>query len=687
MNNKQNFILAVLSKLNEDMVIRNTKKRYELLYGKKKAKPFYQKPMSWIAMAACLCLIVGTLLVILPMMNPSTPPVDSKQVPIYQGMTISNQAPAPTVNDSLYSQSNPSKLSVVPLQQHTSIDQDDPFGHKGQHPDIDQKVEENFPAVLPDDTLYYAKKNQDIYIYIHISNPDNFEILSFTLNDKKYSSYMFEAGSDMETLVLKYNVGDVEGIQSYTIDAIKYVDGEEIKDVRMDGDRTVQVHIYPENQPEVSVRDVSYDNTNISFTPLLVDELDLIAQSQGQLYAVLYDGEELISQKSFELGDTVTFDGLTPGTLYQYAIVGIYDAIDGAGKAPHVLYKEAFSTNISITFENVEVKGLTATFDIVGGEKITSLGLYQGEMLYRELALDCRQVDHLPFDIEVSLTATYTVGNASHTISYPLPVIKESEGLSIVNGVIRGFGNCYDSVLYLNHPIAPSAFCIVFFPPDHIVTEVYCGEGVTYIGANAFRNHQFLSKIVLPENLPSIDAEVFAYCSQLLHIFIPKSVKQIGIDALADIPFIHYEGTKEEWEQIKFDPNDKHSEHIFFDCDESNLSIKAPPSSMYYMTTIDDINHLANGYQIRGWVGFEKPIEVFGYYIQDESNAIYDEAFTIIGADHNDIISVGGQHALRFEVNIDFSTYQTGKYPIGVLVKFQDGTVVTLFEIPVTWEG
>ena len=49
---------------------------------------------------------------------------------------------------------------------------------------------------------------------------------------------MFEAGSDLETLILKYNVGEKEGIRQYTIDAIKYVDGEYIKDVRMEGERT-----------------------------------------------------------------------------------------------------------------------------------------------------------------------------------------------------------------------------------------------------------------------------------------------------------------------------------------------------------------------------------------------------------------------------------------------------------------
>lgn len=79
------------------------------------------------------------------------------------------------------------------------------------------------------DDIYYATPNQDIYISIHIDNPDSYEILSFTLNGKKYTGYMFEEGSDMETIILKYNVGNTSGIVSYTIDAIKYVDGTPLR--------------------------------------------------------------------------------------------------------------------------------------------------------------------------------------------------------------------------------------------------------------------------------------------------------------------------------------------------------------------------------------------------------------------------------------------------------------------------
>ena len=80
-----------------------------------------------------------------------------------------------------------------------------------------------------DSIEYFADLGEEIYIHIHFDNPDNFEIVSFTINGKKYSNYMFEEGSNMETIIIKINVGRESGVQEYTLDAIKYIDGTKIK--------------------------------------------------------------------------------------------------------------------------------------------------------------------------------------------------------------------------------------------------------------------------------------------------------------------------------------------------------------------------------------------------------------------------------------------------------------------------
>ena len=189
------------------------------------------------------------------------------QVPVYQGMTISNgQSTVLTANRmsiSLMSAKTPGNTDNNGNHngwhkgdyegKDEDIDQENPFPENGNNENIENEIESTLDVIGAGQEIYYAMANEDIYINIHISNPDNYEIMSFTLNGKKYSNYMFEEGSDMETLVLKYNVGSESGIQEYTIDAIKYIDGTDIKDVIMDGDKTVLAGVRIENQVNATI--------------------------------------------------------------------------------------------------------------------------------------------------------------------------------------------------------------------------------------------------------------------------------------------------------------------------------------------------------------------------------------------------------------------------------------------------
>ncbi len=93
-----------------------------------------------------------------------------------------------------------------------------------------------------DGGVYRTRPNSRIKITIHFTNPKQYEIISFTLNEKKYAVNMFEKGSDLENIILDVSVGEFERVTDYTIDAIKYIDGETIKDVRIGGDKTVKLY-------------------------------------------------------------------------------------------------------------------------------------------------------------------------------------------------------------------------------------------------------------------------------------------------------------------------------------------------------------------------------------------------------------------------------------------------------------
>jgi len=226
----------------------------------------------------------------------------AKQVPVYQGMTI-------TKSNSVLSLASYRMSGITLLSannenngnngnhyghykgDHTdrndTIDEDNPYPDNNANENIEEEIKSSLNVVGSPDEIYYATPNEDIYINIHIDNPDSFEIMSFTLNGKKYSSYMFEEGSDMETIVLKYNVGDATGIVEYTIDAIKYIDGTEIKDVIIDGNKTVMAGIRTENQVVASVTDVDIDTNVLSFNVNVKDNNSLVEFSKGALKAVI----------------------------------------------------------------------------------------------------------------------------------------------------------------------------------------------------------------------------------------------------------------------------------------------------------------------------------------------------------------------------------------------------------------
>ena len=350
MNKKDEIKIDVLSQIDDDIIEKQTRKRFALMTGKPKKN--HVKMISILSSAAAFVLVCGILLGMLwPML------FDGRQVPVYEGMTVSNTAP--TVKLDIDRETIPKQLSLV----------DGFYGAvlKREMAGPDDNRFADAPELVKDDrSLYYAKKNEDIYVTVHLNNPENFEILSFTLNGFKYQSYMFEDGSDSEQLILKINVGDVEGMVDYTIDAIKYVDGTEIKDVRMDGDRTVRVAVYPEDQPTAAWSGFTYTETQVRFELLVTDPNSLIRDSEGEVYAALYEGETQRAKQTVTVGEKkeIVFSDLTPGVEYRCEVVADYDSLDGRGYGSYLLDSKTFYTKSYVEILDFTISDNTVTFDL-----------------------------------------------------------------------------------------------------------------------------------------------------------------------------------------------------------------------------------------------------------------------------------------------------------------------------------
>lgn len=350
--------------------------------------------------------------------------VGEKQVPVYKGMTISRSFATSSAATAAEDNGNHyGHFKGDHNNRNDEVDQNKPFEDPNA-PSIENKANSTLDVVGSAESIYYADKNQNVFITIKLSNPDSYEILSFTLNGKKYSNYMFENGSDMENLVLKVNVGDVGGIVEYTIDAIKYVDGTEIKDVRMDGNRTVKAGVRASDQTYVNVTNEQKTMTSISFDAQVVDLYSLIEKSGGYAKAVLYDGVNMLT-KDVKVGEktSVVFDNLAPNTVYQYGVVALYDKLSGNGAKLNTLYKKAVYTDTIVLFKDVQVGKESIEWGFVWNEsfankQMSAISLWQNGVKVQDVDTTATRLGGLKSNNKYTLKATYkNLQNQDETIA------------------------------------------------------------------------------------------------------------------------------------------------------------------------------------------------------------------------------------------------------------------------------
>ena len=285
-----------------------------------------------------------------------------KQEPIYEGMSIIRvdqpQTTSNSNNISLLSNSSSEKPKGEIIDDKKPLDKD-----------IDDIV--TIEVLTDEEVKYYVTKNEEFIVRVHLSNPDEFEIQSFTLNEKKYANYMFEQGSTLELLLLKVTAPSESGYIDLTIDAIKYIDGTEIKDVQMDGSQTIKAGIRFENEPAVLniLSDIGTTTINLDFD--IQDIHNLTENNELAIY--LSDGTELIEKKDLVVGNNkITFDNLEMGKTYEYGIVAVYDLIDGRELQPNWLLKNTFVTQKAFTFENMASTQTSISFDVL---KLGTVGI------------------------------------------------------------------------------------------------------------------------------------------------------------------------------------------------------------------------------------------------------------------------------------------------------------------------
>ncbi len=313
-------------------------------------------------------------------------------VPIYRGMTVSSQLTQLT-SYGILDEENPGII--------------DPF--------FEEDIQNAFGNLTQIEVDYFAPPQSTLYITINVYNPDQYEILSFTLNGKKYQSYEFEDGSNSENLILSVQTGEISGVIEYTIDAIKYIDGTAINDVRMEGDQTVSVGVEQTNLPFSTISNVVLGSSSITFDVKVTDYAELIIASEKPAKVFLFDGLSIISEQDLpDEVNSIVFDQLEPGTNYQYAVAAAYDKTDTFGMQVVILSYQEFSTYEMINIADVQPTqdSINFSLDIIDENAvgtIQSIDLYlNDELIESKVATDTYTFSNLLSNNAYQLKLTYT---------------------------------------------------------------------------------------------------------------------------------------------------------------------------------------------------------------------------------------------------------------------------------------
>ncbi len=371
MKKQDKLKLDVISGMDEKIIDEATDRRIAL--SKRAAIVAAKMRRRWMAiggMAAAFVLLLSLFLtVFLPLIGSA--------VPVYQGMTIRKES-AHSMQTEPDGAVDIQAAFLSANSGKSGISKDPHHGHEER---LEQEIRDLVTIdVVTDDVIrYYVQPGETFIIEVHIDNPDDFEIQSFTLNGRKYANYMFKDGSTMELLLLEVTAPTEPGYTKYTIDAIKYIDGTEIKDVDMSGgDQSIKAGIAYPTAPSAVITSQSILPTSIDLQVMISDPHSLIGDRE--LFICLSDGEKVVATQPLQVGENqVTFDHLIMSRTYEYGIVTSFDLVDGRDLHQEWLLTQSVTTAGAFGISNATPTKDSVSFAVTKtGDTgtVTSISLY-----------------------------------------------------------------------------------------------------------------------------------------------------------------------------------------------------------------------------------------------------------------------------------------------------------------------
>jgi hypothetical protein len=266
---------------------------------------------------------------------------------------------------------------------------------------------------LPDmdriDAKYFAKPNEVVFIKVYLVNPDNQVILRLTIEGITYQAFQFEEGSHSELLIIRYQVSDQSGMHDLLIEEIKYIESKTnlTKDVRFESDPSIKIAVSYKEHMKAIVSEVLISHKQLDVEVTIEDPSELSKTYQRLPMFYLFDGIKIVYAKSLVVGNNlITYKDIVPNTLYTYAIVGVYDFLDGSGNVSKVLEQKTIQSKDAIKINDMTLTQTSISFEIISFEtsgliEITSISLLKGETIVSSLT----QMEAIVFDDLLSNTS------------------------------------------------------------------------------------------------------------------------------------------------------------------------------------------------------------------------------------------------------------------------------------------
>lgn len=363
---------------------------------------------------------------------------------------------------------------IVPVYQGMEASNIKAQARKNQK-NIKDEVLSSIDVIETEGVDFFTSKGEKYLVTVHLYNPSSFEILSFTLDGKKYQSYEFKEGSNSTELIIELTAPNISGVKDLTIDAIKYVDATEIKDVRMEGEKTIHIGVEYEILPTCSLINEEITNTSYISSVDITDTANLL-NVETDLLVFLYDGVSIVEMSNLKLGvNVLNFIDLKMNQNYEYIIVGVYDKFDGAGKCAHILYECSFKTTSAIELTNITSSKKDISFEVLQHDKSIFVDVI-------ELYLDNNLID-----TTTNLSFTNLLSNTTYklVLKYKYP-FKDTFGVAEIEYFIK--------TKELNIPIVNleslNAFENVI---TYLVNKSDIDETISSINVNLYQGNNLIS--------------------------------------------------------------------------------------------------------------------------------------------------------------------------------------------------